>query len=66
MIHSFCHIVVFLDPFIISSPVSLEAYIALHHLFLLKLAREYDLLIVEDDPYYFLQFQKVKRSFDCV
>ncbi len=27
-----------------------------------QLARKYDLLIIEDDPYYFLQFQKVSSS----
>uniref|UniRef100_A0A8C8CRQ0 Aminotransferase class I/classII domain-containing protein n=1 Tax=Oncorhynchus tshawytscha TaxID=74940 RepID=A0A8C8CRQ0_ONCTS len=29
-----------------------------------ELARQYDLLIIEDDPYYFLQFEKVKMVTD--
>lgn len=28
-----------------------------------QLARQYDLLIIEDDPYYFLQFDKVQKEF---
>lgn len=27
-----------------------------------QLARQYDMLIIEDDPYYFLQFDKVRYS----
>lgn len=31
-------------------------------MFFSQLAQQYDMLIIEDDPYYFLQFDKVRKA----
>lgn len=43
-------------------PLMWHLYCILIKPFFLQLAQQYDMLIIEDDPYYFLQFDKVQKT----